>query len=506
MPMHNGAVDAADDDDAHLKQLGIEPELGRRMTPFANFAISFSVISVLTGCLSMYGYGLVTGGPAVIVLGWLAVGALVMLIGMALAEITSAYPTAGGLYFMAERLAGDRDGERWGWYTGWLNMLGLLGAVAAIDYGAALFIGSFIEMQWGYSPSPAVTFVLFLGILLLHALPNLAPVRLVTAINSVSAWWHLAGVAVIVAALLVVPSVHRSAGWVVTHFVNDTGIDSPLYVTAVGLMMAQYTFCGYDASSHMAEETVGSRRNPARGIVRAVLVSWIAGLLLLVALTASIGDYAAVQSAEVPPVAVFAEALGAGSAKVMMLIVIGAMLFCGCAEVTATSRMVLAFSRRQAVPGHRVWATVHPGTKVPRNAVWFVVAVAALLATPALASTTAFNAVVAINILGFYAACGIPIWLRLRNPRRFTPGQWRLGRFSRPVGWLAVTWIGVVLVLACLPQRWPLTLSTLNYAPIPLAAALLLATVTWLRHRTRATQDQPSAPAHSDLPKDVDVV
>ncbi|WP_051847123.1 amino acid permease [Streptomyces sp. NRRL F-5053] len=496
MRVHRRGDAKAADDDADLRRLGIRPELGRRMSPFANFAISFSVISVLTGCLSMYGYGLSTGGPALIVLGWAAVGGLVLLIGLALAEITSAYPTAGGLYFMAEKLA-VRHGERWGWYTGWFNLLGLLGAVAAIDYGAATFISGFIEMQWGHTLSRPGTFALFLGILVLHALPNLAPVRLVSTLNAVSAWWHLVGVTVIVTALAVVPSEHRSPQWITSHFVDDTGFHNPLYVAAIGLMGAQYTFCGYDASSHMAEETVGSRRSSARGIVNAILVSWIAGLLLLTALTASIGDYEAVQAADVPPVAIFIEALGTGGAKLMMLIVIGAMLFCGCAEVTATSRMVLAFSRRGAVPGHRVWARVHPHTHVPRAAVGFVVAVAALLALPALASETAFNAVVAINILGFYTACGIPIWLRLRHGQ-FTPGAWRLGRLSRPVGWLAVIWAAVVLVLACLPQQWPLTVSTLNYAPLALVCAVVLAAVTWRYHRTRTERRQLPAPASDD--------
>ena len=131
-------------DDAYLRELGYEPVLTRRMGPFGNFAISFSVISVLSGCMTLYGFGLNTGGPAVMLWGWLIVGAMVMFIGAALAEVTSAYPTSGALYYQAEQLGG----RKWGWYTGWLNLLGLLGAIAGIDYGAALFTGALFNLQW----------------------------------------------------------------------------------------------------------------------------------------------------------------------------------------------------------------------------------------------------------------------------------------------------------------------------------------------------------------------
>src|SRR6202043_3867839 len=92
------------DDDEKLKSFGITPQLVRRMGPFGNFGISFSVISVLSGCMTLYAFGLSTGGPAVIMWGWAGVGLMVLFVGMALAEVTSAYPTSGALYFMADRL------------------------------------------------------------------------------------------------------------------------------------------------------------------------------------------------------------------------------------------------------------------------------------------------------------------------------------------------------------------------------------------------------------------
>ncbi|MFF3765255.1 amino acid permease [Streptomyces sp. NPDC001922] len=469
------------DEEQRLRELGYQPVLARRMGGFGNFAISFSVISILSGCMTLYGFGLNTGGPAVMLWGWAGVGIFVLFVGLALAEVTSAYPTSGALYYMADRLGG----RTWGWYTGWLNLLGLLGAIAAIDYGAALFTGALLNLQWGFDPTPGSTMVVFICILLLHAVLNLFGVRLVSVLNSISVWWHLAGVAVIVGALVIVPSHHRSPEFVFTEFVNDTGWSNPVYVAAIGLLLAQYTFSGYDASAHLSEETSNASVSAARGIVRAIWVSWIAGFVLLAGLTFAIQDYAGTQNSEtgVPPAQILLDALGTGGATALLLLVIVAQLFCGNAEVAAASRMVFAFSRDNALPGSALWRRVSGRTQTPVLAVWLSVSVACLLALPSLYSATAYGAVTAINVIGITPAYAIPIFLKLRAGDRFVPGPWHLGRWSRPVGWVAVVWVAFVTVLFCLPQSAPVTVASMNYASIALAVVLVLATVWWFLAR-----------------------
>ncbi|MFE2186150.1 amino acid permease [Streptomyces sp. NPDC059455] len=477
------------DDEQRLRELGYQPVLARRMGGFGNFAISFSVISILSGCMTLYGFGLDTGGPAVMMWGWVGVGLFVLCVGLALAEVTSAYPTSGALYYMADRLGG----RAWGWYTGWLNLLGLLGAIAGIDYGAALFTGALFNLQWGFDPTPESTMLIFVCILLLHAALNLFGVRLVSVLNSVSVWWHLAGVAIIVGALTIVPSHHQSPEFVFTEFVNNTGWSNPLYVTAIGLLLAQYTFSGYDASAHLSEETSNASVYAARGIVRAIWVSWVAGFVLLAGLTFAIQDYAGTQRSAtgVPPAQILMDALGTGGATAMLLIVIVAQLFCGNAEVAAASRMVFAFSRDGALPGSRLWQRVSSRTQTPVHAVWLAVAVAGVLALPSLYSETAYGAVTAINVIGITPAYAIPVFLRLRAGDRFQPGPWNLGRWSKPVGWIAVVWVAVVTVLFCLPQSSPVTVDSMNYASIALAVVMLLATIWWFV--ARRSYNTPSA-------------
>ncbi|KEF08394.1 MULTISPECIES: amino acid permease [Streptomyces] len=492
----------APDDHDVLRTLGYTPVLKRRMGPFANFASSFSVISVLSGCLTLYGFGLATGGPAVMMWGWIGVGIMVMFVGAGLAEVTSAYPTSGALYFMADRLGG----KRWGWYTGWLNLLGLLGAIAGIDYGCALFAGAFAGLQWGFEPTPGSLMVIYVCVLALHAALNLFGVRLVGILNSVSVWWHLAGVALIVGVLWLVPSRHQPVSFVFTTFVNETGWHSTLYVALIGLLLAQYTFSGYDASAHLSEETTGAQVNAACGIVRAIRWSWVAGFVLLAGLTFAIQDYAGVRNTPtgVPPAQIFLDALGVSGAKALLLVVIVAQLFCGNAEVAATSRMVFAFSRDGALPGSAWWRHVSPRTGTPTRAVLLSVAVALVLALPSLYSSAAYAAVTSINVIGITPAYAIPIYLRLRHRHSFRPGPWNLGRWGVPVGWVAVVWVAFVTVLFCLPQSAPISLATFNYAPVALLLVLSLATAWWAVSGRRTYELPPAATEPPAPRQDVD--
>ncbi|MEU5404145.1 amino acid permease [Streptomyces sp. NPDC005963] len=473
----NSTSAAPIDEEERLRELGYQPVLARRMGGFGNFAISFSVISILSGCMTLYAFGMNTGGPAVMMWGWAIVGLFVLCVGMALAEVTSAYPTSGALYYMADRLGG----RKWGWYTGWLNLLGLLGAIAGIDYGAALFTGALLHLQWGFEPTPETTMLIFICILLLHATLNLFGVKLVSVLNSISVWWHLGGVALIVGVLAVVPKNHQSPEFVFTEFVNNTGWENPIYVAAIGLLLAQYTFSGYDASAHLSEETSNASTTAAQGIVRAIWVSWIAGFALLAGLTFAIQDYdgALNSSSGVPPAQILLDALGTGGATALLLVIIVAQLFCGNAEVAAASRMVFAFSRDNALPGSALWRKVSSKTQTPVPAVWLSVGFACVLALPSLYSTTAYGAVTAINVIGITPAYVIPVYLKLRAGDRFEPGPWSLGKWSKPIGWIAVVWVAFVTVLFLLPQSSPVTVDTMNYASVALITVLTLATVWW---------------------------
>lgn len=489
--------DDLDDDARALAALGYKQELHRGMSGFSNFAVSFSIISILAGAITTYYLAMDAGGPVAITIGWPLVGIFVLCVSLAMAEVCSAYPTAGGLYWWAGRLA-RRNNRAWAWYVGWFNFLGEVAVTAAIDYGAAITWMALLNLVFGVGVSATSTFVAFVVILLLHGLLNTFGVNLVKVLSSVSAWWHLVGVAVIVVVLVVVPDKHQSLAWTFTEFRNETGFSSGLYAFLIGLLMAQYTYTGYDASAHVAEETTSAAREAPKGMVRSVWVSILAGWVLLIAITASIQDYAAERATPtgLPPAQIFIDAAGQTLGELMLLIAAVAQFFCGMASVTANSRMSFAFSRDNALPGSRLWAKVNPRTGTPTNSIWLCVVCSIVLATPALKSLTAYFAVTSIAVIGLYIAYVVPVFLRRRNPQ-FQVGPWHLGSASAVVGWIAVAWVAFIVVLFMLPQYAPGSWgdSTFNYAPVAVGVVIAFATVSWFAGgRTRFMRDVP--PGH----------
>ena len=484
-------------DEATLHQLGYAQELRRRMSGFSNFAVSFTIISILSGCLTLYGFGMNTGGPAVIVWGWPFIGIMVLFVGLSMAEVCSSFPTAGGLYYWSAKLA-RRNGAAWSWFTGWFNFLGQVAVTAGIDFGAAFFTTAFLNLQWNYPATPGYTILVYACILLLHGILNQFGVRLVALLNDISVWWHLVGVLVIVGALTFAPSHHQSASFVFSKIVNNTGWHSTFYVILIGLLLAQYTFTGYDASAHMTEETRDAATAGPRGIVMSIVVSLIAGWVLLIGVTFAIQNYAGeVGSATgVPPAQIFLDAIGKTGAELLLLIVCVAQLFCGMSSVTANSRMIYAFSRDGALPFSDFWHRVNKRTRTPTNAIWLAAGGALILGLPYLWNYAAYAAVTSIAVIGLYIAYVSPTFLRLRRGEDFKRGPWHLGRWSYVVGWTAVVWVVIIFFLFMLPQVGPITFTTFNYASIAVLAVIGFAGIYWLvsaRHWFKGPKVQGTA-------------
>jgi amino acid transporter len=480
-----------------LHRMGYAQELRRRMSGFSNFAVSFTIISILSGCLTAYGVAMANGGPVDMNIGWPFVGIMVLIVGLAMAEVCSSFPTAGGLYYWAAKLGG-KNGAAWSWFTGWFNLLGQVAVTAGIDGGLALFASAFLNNWFNYTLDAPHILLVYAVALFLHGLLNTFGVRLVAVLNNISVWWHIVGVLVIVAVLFIVPSHHQSVGFIFGHFQNNTGAGfsaSTIYVLAIGLLLAQYTFTGYDASAHMTEETHNAAVAGPRGIVMSILVSLVAGWILLIGVTAAIQNYSAEATAVVPAAQIFIDAAGGGLGQFLLLIAIGAQFYCGMSSVTANSRMIYAFSRDGAVPGHRLWHKVNKRTGTPTNSIWLATGLAFILFLPYLYNPNAYAAVISIAVIGLYVAYAIPIFLRLRAGDRFQPGPWSLGRWSRPIGLVAVTWVSIISILFVLPTVFPVTLANLNYTIVAVAVVGLGTGIWWrvsARHWFRGPKIQGS--------------
>ena len=460
------AAATIDADRDRLHELGYAQELNRKWSWFTNFAVSFTIISILTGGITTFYLPIYAGGPLAATMSWIVIGFFTLMVAMSMAEICSAYPTAGGLYYWSAKLA-RRNAPAWSWFTGWFNLVGQVAITASIDFGLATVLNFLIS---SYISDNLLTarWILFTYacVLVVHGLVNTFRVSLVGLFNDISVWWHVAGVAMIVGALAILPDSHQSADFIFESK-NLTGWDFPgvgLYVFFIGMLIAQYTITGFDASAHLTEETHDAEVSGSKAMIRAVYISAIFGLLLTLSMLYAIpkaGGYDKL-AATVPALTMgpqlFIDAIGPAGGKTLIIISLVAMLFCGMASVTANSRMIYAFSRDGAVPGHRLWHRINPRTRTPTNSVWLAVFLAFLLGLPSLYQnagySVAFFAIVSVGTVGLYVAYVIPVFLRLRDPD-FQPGRWNLGRWSKLVGWIAVMWVVFVSIVFFLPQFYP---------------------------------------------------
>jgi amino acid transporter len=462
-----------------LHGLGYAQELYRAMGGFSNFAISFTIISILSGALTLFGTGINSSGPVAGSIGWPVVSLFVLIVGLAMAELASAYPTAGGLYYWSSKLGGPG----WGWYTGWFNLLGQFAITAGIDYGLAFFLNVWLNLKFTQVPVNFRSVLIIYGIVLVvHALMNIFGIKVVAFLNNVSVWWHIVGVLVIVGALFFFAP-HNPGGLSFAFKTGYTTTGFPFwYAFLLGLLLAQYTFTGYDASAHVSEETVGADTRAPWGIVMSIVVSAVAGFILLMGLILAIPDLDKAAGANINGIStavpyILQSRLGGDAAFVLLGLVVVAQFFCGMSSITSNSRMIYAFSRDGAMPLSNVWHALSK-RRIPANACWLAVVVAFLLAVPSLFNYTAYVAITSIAVIGLYIAYVIPVLLRRLNGG-FKPGVWNLGRFSAPIGWIAVIWVAFISVLFMLPTITPMTRDNFNYTPVVVLGSLILLTIWW---------------------------
>jgi amino acid transporter len=487
-------------DEQRLAEMGYKQDLNRSWSGFQNFAISFTIISVLAGCFTTYYQAWNNGGPIAISWGWPLISAFILVIALCMSELVSAYPTAGGIYWWASKLGGPA----WGWFTGWFNLLGLIAIVASVDYFAGQFLSTIFGLYglnvFGVNFGDAKhmlgeTFLLFAIILGLHVILNIRGSHLVARLNGVSVWWHVLGVAVIVAVLVIVPDKHASADFVFTEHINNSGFSSGMlwfYVLPLGFLLTQYTITGFDASAHISEETHGAEDSAPKGVWRSVFYSAVIGYIVLMAITFAAGDAKAVTDGGGTVFAVFESAMGTGWVKFVLIIAVVGQLFCGMSCMTSASRMMYAFSRDGAVPGWRIWSRVNE-KRIPFNAVMAVAVLALILTLPALKGnkdgvTVAFTAVVSIGVIGLYIAYGIPIWLRWRMGSKFQPGPWTLGNKYKWMNIVAVLEVLIVVVVYFnmpfspkgVPWASDFEWSLFNYTPVVTGGVFIAVGLWWL--------------------------
>lgn len=451
---------STDDDVQTLKRLGYQQELARSMNRFSNFAISFSIICILAGGITSFQLAYCAVGGAALGLGWPLVCLFSLAVAVAMGQIASAFPTAGGLYHWASILGG----RGWGWATAWFNLAGLVTVLAAINMGTMTLVIGAIAPAIGYdatqadpAAAKAVLAVGVIGITLSQALFNHLGIKLTSKMTDFSGT-----LIVLVSAVLVVSLIAYAPSFEVARLVSFENYSGAAggdvwpetanmgWLFALGLLHAGYTITGFDASAHTSEETHNASSSVPRGMVFAVLISGIAGWVMVCAFVLAIPDSAAaakqggniifyIMNTVLPP----------GLALGLFVGIALANYLCGLATVTSASRMMFAFARDGGLPWSGALRKVSERRKVPAAAIWTV----ALLAIAFTIYTPVYVTITIVCVIFLYISYVLPIFLGIFAYKRTWTrmGPFDVGRWYRPLALLCVAWCCVLLAVGIQP-------------------------------------------------------
>ncbi len=486
-----------DEDVKILHGMGYAQELSRRMSGFSNFAISFSIICILSGGINSLGQATSGAGGAAIGIGW-PLGCLMSgFFALALAQIASAYPTAGGLYHWGSIL-----GNRFtGWLSAWLNLLGLITVLGAINVGTFYFLFGAFGPMLGLEDTLTHRVAFVAAITAIQALVNHMGIGLTMKLTDLSGYLILAtAIALTAVCLYFAPSLDISR---LFTFANYTGTEGaslvwPVAISTgmaflVGLLLPIYTITGYDASAHTAEETVNASMAVPKGMVSAVLWSGIIGYVMLCAFVLMLPnmDEAAKQGWNVffwgmdtqVPMAI---------KQALYVAIFLSQFLCGLATVTSLSRMLFAFSRDGGIPGiSGALATVSASHRSPVNAIWVgsILSVLFVWLTSALtiAGTPAYSIVVSCTVIFLFLSFALPIALGLiayGGEKWPKPGPWNLGGgLFRLVSILSLISMAVIFYAGIQPPNdWALPITV---------GFVLLSLVIWLLFENRRFKGPP---------------
>lgn len=484
-------------DVAVLHSMGYAQELQRSMSKFSNFAISFSIICILSGGINSFAQAISSVGGAGAGIGWIVGCLLSGMFALAMAQIASAFPTAGGLYHWASIL-GNRF---WGWLTAWLNLLGLITVLGAINIGTAYFFAGTFGGFVGFTGTDiqVVTFVAVITIA--QALFNHMGIKVTTMLTDVSGYLIFATTAVLVVSCLVfAPAIDISRLWTFTNYSGDAGggvfpqSDNIGYLFLLCLLLPVYTITGYDASAHTSEETMSAATAVPRGIVTAVFWSSIVGWIMICAITLAIPDMAVAAGQGWGMFFGTMDAILPAGVKFLLYAgIFIAQLLCGLATVTSASRMLFAFARDDGMPiGSKTLSSVSPKFRTPVAAIWTATLLCILYVVLAMSikvgGTSIYVIVVNSTLVFLFLSFTIPLvaaMLAYGGPKWPKAGPWNIGDgLYRIVTILAVVGMGVILFIAVAPPNERVLYVVLGF--------IALALILWVAVENRRFEGPPT--------------
>ncbi|KAF2719802.1 amino acid transporter [Polychaeton citri CBS 116435] len=475
-------------------EFGYKPVFKREFGYLSTFSFAVSISGLFSTVATTFVYPLEAGGSASAVWCWLISGAGCMCIACSVAELVSAYPTCGGLYYTISRLVPRKWNPSISWVVGWLNLLGQVAGVASSEWGAASLLLAAVSMGQNFTYIPTTD----------HTVGVMAGLTFVTGIvNSLSTYWmekmtkgyvifHVLVLVTCCIALLVMATPENGnpkhdAKYVFTDIQNTSGWSPTGWSFLFGFLSVSWTMTDYDATAHITEEISEPEVKAPWAISMAMAFTYIAGFLFNIVLCFCMGDPNVILNSpiEQPVAQIFYNVLGKGGGITFTVCAFIIIKFVTFTAMQSLARTVFAFSRDRLVPASKLWTKILPLTGTPILAVWIAVFWCIAINLIGLGSYIAIAGVFNVCAIALDWSYCIPIFCKLLYPKNFTPGPWYMGRASFWVNSWACIWTLFVSIIFIMPTIRPVTGDNMNYAIVFLAAILFFSMLYWFIHGHR---------------------
>ncbi|KAG2135256.1 amino acid/polyamine transporter I [Suillus clintonianus] len=471
-------------DEAILARLGYKQEFRRAFTPLEVFGVAFSYIGLLPSIASVLFYTVPNGGPLAMVWGWAIASVFIMCIGLAIAELASAAPTSGGLYYWTFSLASPRCRNFLAWMVGYSNTIQSITVVASVDWACAIQIMAALSIasDQAYTTTNEQLYGVYAALVLSHAVLVSLGTKFLARLQRLYIFLNVCLCFIVIIALpIVTPSKYRnSASFVLGDFTNLDGWPS-VFAFILSLMAPLYTIGGYDSSVHMSEEASNAATAIPWAIISSIAMSAILGWGINISLAFCMGaDLSSILNSPIgqPMAQILYNSLGQRGALALWCLVILAQYMMGSSCLLVGSRQTFAFARDGALPFSQYLYRINSYTGTPVNTVWFDAVLVLAIGLLAFVSTQAIDAVFTIAVTASYVSYITPIATRFVFKNNFKPGPFNLGRLSFPVAAIAVSWMVLMIIVFFFPSTPQTNAQEMNYTVVVLGGYMSLA-VFW---------------------------
>lgn len=478
-----------DDNSEEVQHFNYKPELEHKFSVGSIVGLGFSLMNVPFGVATTLSIGLVCGANVTIFWGWILFGVFSTMISLSLSEISSKYPTSGGVYHFASILAREDYSLIVAWFDGWYLIVGNLLMFVSYSFGGAQFFLSMLGLTHDhYKEDSIMIIIVFVVIIIISAIMNLKFQRILDRLNEACIYWTFYTVLFTDILILLFSSEFHSFKYIFTHFdASRSGWPGFMAFIIGSIQFSSMTYNGYGAIVAMSEEVKSPEKTIPKGLMYSICASTLLGVIFIIPLLSVLPELSRLldDNPDIFPIDIVLK-LSTKSFLVTFVIaimIVGAIFFASVGALTTVSRSIYAFGRDHGLPYNELWQKVDTMEEetVPKNALILAVVASVILGTFSLVSTSAFNAFLGCSVMSMNVANGIPILCSVLNKRRKVRGAtFKLRKFGYLVNVSSCFMILMTCIILCFPPSLDIDIQSMNYSVV---AFLLFSISIWLGYR-----------------------